>query len=85
MATKSAPVSQVVSAPLVLAVNASSPIKTVRDYIAAAKAKPMDYGSPGNGTSMHLTGEMFDLATGTKLTHVPVSYTHLTLPTIYSV
>jgi len=66
-----APVSQVVSAPLVLAVNASSPIKTVRDYIAAAKAKPMDYGSPGNGTSMHLTGEMFDLATGTKLTHVP--------------
>jgi tripartite-type tricarboxylate transporter receptor subunit TctC len=66
-----APVSQVVSAPLVLAVNANSPIKTVRDYIAAAKAKPMDYGSPGNGTSMHLTGEMFDLATGTKLTHVP--------------
>jgi len=66
-----APVSQVVSAPLVLAVNASSPIKTVKDYIAAAKAKPMDYGSPGNGTSMHLTGEMFDLATSTKLTHVP--------------
>jgi tripartite-type tricarboxylate transporter receptor subunit TctC len=54
-----------------LAVNASSPIKTVRDYIAAARAKPMTYGTPGNGTSMHLTGEMFDLAAGVKLTHVP--------------
>lgn len=64
------PVSQVVSAPLVLTVNASSPIKTVRDYIAAARAKPMNFASPGNGTSMHLTGEMFGLATDLKLTHV---------------
>ncbi len=66
-----APISTVVSAPLVLAVNASSPIKTVRDYIAAARAKPMTYGTPGNGTSMHLTGEMFDQAAGVRLTHVP--------------
>lgn len=66
-----APVSTVVSAPLVLAVNASNPIRTVRDYIAAARARPITYGTPGNGTSMHLTGEMFDLAAGTKLTHVP--------------
>ncbi len=66
-----APVSQVVSAPLVLSVNAASPIKTVRDYLAAARARPMTYGTPGNGTSMHLTGEMFDLAAGVKLTHVP--------------
>ena len=64
-------VCQVVSAPLVLSVNATSPIKTVRDYLAAARAKPMTYASPGNGTSMHLTGEMFDLATGAKMTHVP--------------
>jgi tripartite-type tricarboxylate transporter receptor subunit TctC len=40
-----APVSQVVSAPLVLAVNAASPIKTVADYIAAARAQPMTYGT----------------------------------------
>jgi tripartite-type tricarboxylate transporter receptor subunit TctC len=66
-----APVSMVVSAPLVLAVNAASPIKTVRDYVAAARQRPLNYGTPGNGTSMHLTGEMFDLATGAKLTHVP--------------
>lgn len=65
------PVSQVVSAPLVLSVNASSPIRTVRDYVAAARTKPITYGTPGNGTSMHLTGEMFDQAAGVRLTHVP--------------
>ena len=65
------PVSQVVSAPLVLAVNSSSPIKTVKDYVAAARIKSIGYGTPGNGTSMHLTGEMFALATGVKLLHVP--------------
>jgi tripartite-type tricarboxylate transporter receptor subunit TctC len=56
------PVSQVVSAPLVLSVNASSPIRTVRDYIAAARARSVSHGTPGNGTSMHLTAEMFALA-----------------------
>jgi tripartite-type tricarboxylate transporter receptor subunit TctC len=66
-----APISLVVSAPLILAVNTSSPIKTVKDYLAAARARPMTYGTPGNGTSMHLTGEMFSLATGVPLTHVP--------------
>lgn len=65
------PVSQLVSAPLVLAVNASSPIKSVRDYVAAARIKPLSHGTPGNGTSMHLTGEMFDQATGVRLMHVP--------------
>ena len=64
-------VSQVVTAPLVLAVNAASPIRTVADYIAAARTRPMTYGSPGNGTSMHLTGEMFDMVAGVRLTHVP--------------
>jgi tripartite-type tricarboxylate transporter receptor subunit TctC len=66
-----APISQVVSAPLVLAVPATSPIKSVRDYVAAARARPMNYASPGNGTSMHLTGEMFDQAFQLKMIHVP--------------
>jgi tripartite-type tricarboxylate transporter receptor subunit TctC len=65
------PVSMVVSAPLVLAVNSSSNLRTVRDYVAASKADSITYGTPGNGTSMHLTGEMFNLATGARLTHVP--------------
>jgi tripartite-type tricarboxylate transporter receptor subunit TctC len=66
-----APVSQLVSAPLVLSVNASSPIKSVRDYVAAARVKPLSHGTPGNGTSMHLTAEMFDQAAGVRLMHVP--------------
>jgi tripartite-type tricarboxylate transporter receptor subunit TctC len=64
-------ISAVVSAPLVLSVNASSPIRSVQDYIAAARAKPISHGTPGNGTSMHLTAEMFALAAGVKLLHVP--------------
>ena len=66
-----APISLVVSSPLVLSVNPASKITSVREYLAAARSKPMTYASPGNGTSMHLTGEMFELATGAKLTHVP--------------
>lgn len=63
----------VVSAPLVLVVRADSPHKSVTDLLAWARANPerLTHGSPGIGTTMHLTGEMFALATATKLTHVP--------------
>ena len=66
-----APVSLVVSAPLVLAVGSGSNLRTVRDYVAASKVDSITYGTPGNGTSMHLTGEMFNLATSARLMHVP--------------
>ncbi|GAA5233272.1 tripartite tricarboxylate transporter substrate binding protein [Verticiella sediminum] len=68
-----APVSMIVSAPLVLVVNENVPVSDVQGFIAHAKANPgkLTYGSPGNGTSMHLTGEMFDLAAGTDTLHVP--------------
>ncbi|MBL8380887.1 MAG: tripartite tricarboxylate transporter substrate binding protein [Burkholderiales bacterium] len=65
------PVTQVVSAPLVLSVTPGAGMRGVRDYVAAARARPITHASPGNGTSMHLVGEMFALATGVKLTHVP--------------
>ena len=67
------PVSVVVSAPLVLVVNADRPEKSAKDYIASASAKPgtITHGSPGVGTSMHLTGELFALESKTKLVHVP--------------
>lgn len=66
-------VSIVVSAPLVLAVNASSDLKTIEDVIAFANENPnaFTHGSPGVGTSMHMTGEMFALRTDTALVHVP--------------
>jgi tripartite-type tricarboxylate transporter receptor subunit TctC len=67
------PVSRVVSAPLVLTVTNAHPARDVAGYVAAAKAAPgsLTYATPGNGTSMHLTGVMFGMATGTELQHVP--------------
>lgn len=68
-----APITLVVSAPLVIVVNATSPLRDLGELAAFAKANPgkLTHGSPGNGTSMHLTGEMFALASGTRLVHVP--------------
>jgi tripartite-type tricarboxylate transporter receptor subunit TctC len=67
------PVSVIVSAPLILVVNAHEPIKNLADYVDISRKNPnaMTFGSPGNGTSMHLTGEMFAQAAGLRLMHVP--------------
>jgi tripartite-type tricarboxylate transporter receptor subunit TctC len=67
------PVSLVVTAPLVLVCHPDVEAKTLGEFVALAKARPntLTYGTPGNGTSMHLTGVMFDLKAGTKLVHVP--------------
>ncbi len=67
------PVTMLVSAPLVLAVNTNVKANTVKEYIALSKTgpRPLTYGSAGNGTSMHLTGEMFKLTTGARLEHIP--------------
>jgi len=58
---------------LVMVVPANSPFKTVADVVAAAKKKPGDvtFGSPGNGTVAHLTGELFQTAAGIKFQHIP--------------
>ncbi len=57
----------------VLLVNASQPYQNVQDVITAAKEKPgsIAFGSAGQGTSQHLSGEVFKLMTGAELTHVP--------------
>jgi tripartite-type tricarboxylate transporter receptor subunit TctC len=67
------PVILIGSGPLVLATGVATPYKTVQDVIAAAKAKPgsLSFASAGNGTSPHLAGELFKIATSTDLTHVP--------------
>lgn len=68
-----AAISMIVNSPLMLVRNPNVPARTVPEFIEYAKSKPaqVTYGSPGNGTSMHLTGEMFALATSTQLLHVP--------------
>lgn len=66
------PISRVVSAPLVIVTKPEFPTKTLAEFIAYSRANPgkVTFATPGNGTSMHLTGEMFNLAAGTKLVHV---------------
>ena len=59
--------------PSVLAVNATSPITSVKQLVEMAKAKPgeVNYGSGGNGTMNHLTGQLLARATGMSFTHIP--------------
>jgi tripartite-type tricarboxylate transporter receptor subunit TctC len=68
-----APVSLVVSAPLVLVKSPAYAPRTLKEMVAALKAKPgsASFGSAGNGTSMHLTGEMFELAAKVAMVHIP--------------
>ena len=67
------PVAPLTSQPYVLVAGTSSGITSVRDLIAAAKAKPgeLKFGSAGIGTGTHLGAEKFNLATGIKAVHVP--------------
>ncbi|CAN5450102.1 tripartite tricarboxylate transporter substrate binding protein [soil metagenome] len=59
--------------PLVLVATPGLPVKNLAELTAHAKSKPngLTFASPGNGTAQHLTGELFKVATGLKLTHVP--------------
>lgn len=68
-----APVSLLSSSPYVLLVHPSSPYKSVRDLIAAAKAKPgtINFGSAGVGAASHLVAEVFKASAGINITHVP--------------
>ena len=67
------PILVAVDLPLALVVNPSFPAKTVQDFVAMAKAKPgeINFGSAGSGSSTHMTGELFQLVAGVKLTHIP--------------
>lgn len=67
------PVSLVASTPSVVAVNPSLPVNSLQQLVAYAKSRPGEvyFGSPGNGTTHHLAGELFNSSTGTKMVHVP--------------
>ena len=68
-----APVAAFNRVPNVMTVNKDVPAKTVADFIAYAKANPgkVNMASSGNGTSVHLSGEMFMAMAGIKMQHVP--------------
>ena len=65
------PVSLLALVPNVMVVPASSPVKTLEEFVAYAKSKTLTYGSAGNGTSSHMCGEMFKKRVGVEMTHVP--------------
>jgi tripartite-type tricarboxylate transporter receptor subunit TctC len=67
------PVGGFVRVPNIMEVHPSVPAKTVAEFIAYVKANPdkVNVASSGNGTSIHLSGELFKMMTGTKMTHVP--------------
>ncbi|MEP6943443.1 MAG: tripartite tricarboxylate transporter substrate binding protein [Betaproteobacteria bacterium] len=68
-----APVVLVAGVPNVLVVNPSVPVTSVADLIKLAKSKPgtINFASSGNGTSIHLSGELFKTMAGVDMTHVP--------------
>jgi tripartite-type tricarboxylate transporter receptor subunit TctC len=68
-----APISMVTASPLILCVHPSLPVKSTKELIALAKKRPgeLNFPSAGNGTSMHLSGELFNMMAGIKTQHVP--------------
>jgi tripartite-type tricarboxylate transporter receptor subunit TctC len=68
-----AAVALLATVPSCLVVNPSLPVRSVKDLIALAKKRPgeLNMASGGNGTSLHLEGEMFKAMTGVRMTHVP--------------
>ncbi len=77
-----APVSLIASAPNLLVVNNNVPVKTVPEFVAYLKANPdkLSFGSPGVGTSVHVSGELFKSMTGTRMTHVPYKGRQYAIP-----
>jgi tripartite-type tricarboxylate transporter receptor subunit TctC len=67
------PVTLIASVPHIIVAHPSLPVKTLKDLIALAKARPgeLNFASFGNGSTSHLSGEMFNAMAGVKLVHVP--------------
>lgn len=77
-----APVTLIASTPNLRVVNNDVPTKTLQELIALARAKPgtLTYGSPGIGTSVHVSGELFNSLAGVKTTHVPYKGRQMAIP-----
>ncbi len=66
-----APIIQAVDSTNILSLHPSVPAANVKELIALAKTKPLNYGSSGVGGTGHLAGELFNSMAGTKMTHIP--------------
>jgi tripartite-type tricarboxylate transporter receptor subunit TctC len=67
------PITLLVTSPTVLVVHPSLPAKTLKEFIALARSKPgqLNYGSGGNGTTSHLTAELFKTMARVSIQHIP--------------
>jgi len=67
------PITMIAQAPMMLMVHPSIPVNSVKDFIAFARAKPehLKFGSGGNGTAPHFSGEMLKAMAGIPMSHVP--------------
>ena len=68
-----APVAQMTAQGYVLVIHPALPVKTVGDFVQYLKANPdkVNFSSSGIGSPIHMSGELFKIATGTRMTHVP--------------
>ncbi len=76
------PISLLASAPNLLVVHNDLPVRSVPELIAYMKANPnkLSFGSPGVGTSVHVSGELFKSMTGTSMTHIPYKGRQFAIP-----
>ncbi len=76
-----APISLVATVPNVVITQPSLNAPTLKEFIAAAKARPggLNFGSGGSGTSNHLAGELFNIVAGVKLVHIPYKGVNLAM------
>jgi tripartite-type tricarboxylate transporter receptor subunit TctC len=67
------PIANIALTPQTIVVGASTPYRSLKDFVSGAKAKPgaIDYGSLGNGSTSHLTMEALQAAAGIRLNHIP--------------
>ncbi len=80
------PVALVATVPAVLLASPALPVKTVKELVALAKAKPgaLNFGSGGSGTTEHLAGEMLNAQAGIKMQHIPYKGGAAVLPDLIS-
>ena len=76
------PIALIASTPNLLVVNNDLPVKSVKDLIEWGKANPnkLSFGSPGVGTSIHVSGELFKTMTGVQMAHVPYKGRQFAIP-----
>jgi len=81
-----ATISMLAASQNIVLVNAELPVKNIKELVAYAKANPgkLNFGSSGNGTISHLTGEMFNTLNGIAITHIPYKGSTFVFPDLMS-